>query len=339
MYKEIKNIQNTNGLYFIENRLYTFIDLNKSLSEFDVFGNLLWIMAERDIYYRYYVNNEIIIFSQKDKNSGVTFLDRKTKKILKQESEYLNITNLSCYNNNLLYSLSKGELKVYDLKRLICISSTKKNMIGIVQYITNQFIITNDYHSVFAYSKTDFSLVWQQDLKEALKYHFDKKDVYGQIKHVKQYKDSVIVVSDGGIIRLLLATGETVWKSKTYAQTMEIVKETGFICSGLCIYKIDLETGKINHYGWEHNKLPDFEYNGKKYWAVGHEVIYHDGLLWYSVYSSGESFITAINPENGNYEWIHHVETYEKIQSPRFYGDKMFLLDTGGTLHIYEKEK
>ena len=61
-----------------------------------------------------------------------------------------------------------------------------------------------------------------------------------------------------------------------------------------------------------------------------------------------------INDSKGSYEnwkqvWIKWFkkayyrfifrDTYEKADKIQFYEDKMFVLDTGGYLHIYEKEE
>lgn len=207
----------------------------------------------------------------------------------------------------------------------------------------------NNVFLVCQCSSTELSLfnfevsgnIWQKEFTELLKYQYDGKEKTGEIKQVKLYKDSLIVVSDGGVIRLLLETGEIVWKNNAYARTMEIVGEIGYVCAGLSLYKVNLETGEIIRYGYNnnYNRLPDIEYQGSSYWPIGHEVIYHEGLLWYAVFSSGESFVVAINPYDGKYEWIHHVDTYEKIESIQFHDNKMFLLDTGYDLHIYKKQK
>lgn len=158
------------------------------------------------------------------------------------------------------------------------------------------------------------------------------------IQEVHPYYNSFIVVTTSGIAKLDVNDGSVIWKADGYAATLEIVDNIGYICTGLSFLRINLDTGEESGYGWEHHRLPDFFYNGQKYKPAGHKAVYHEGLLWYSVYSSGHSFLLAINPENGNYEWIHHVDTYEKTEAPQFYEDKMFLWDTGNTLHIYEKE-
>lgn len=320
---------------------------------FKLYNDYLFTLESDNSFFKVYNlnNHELIKTSSQNNYGGGIYLFNNV--IIDETLSGIRIDN---FEETKIFSNFKYYYSIHDSRYLIVrefieefkpvfylldvISLNKVNQLNITGgpiIINNDLVITRK-EGLYAYSIENNSLVWQQDLKETLKYHFDKKDVYGQIKQIKHYKDSVIVVSDGGVIRLLLETGEILWKSKTYARTMEIVEETGYVCTNHSLYKVNLKSGTISGYGWEYHRLPDLEYNGKTYWAVGHEVIYHNGLLWYSVYSAGESFITAINPESGNYEWIHHVDTYEKIESPRFYDNKMFILDTGGTLHIYEKD-
>lgn len=176
-------------------------------------------------------------------------------------------------------------------------------------------------------------LVWQLDVTSLFP---DQEDV--SISEIKEYQGSLIVLSSVATLRLSAEDGSIIWINNGYAHTLEIVGNIGYVCTGLSLLKINLDNGEESGYGWERHELPNFIYNEKNFWPIGHRVVYHEGLLWYSVYSSGHSFLLAINPENGNYEWIHHVDTYEKIDAPQFYEDKMFLRDTGNVLHIYEKE-
>lgn len=178
----------------------------------------------------------------------------------------------------------------------------------------------------------DVKLFWQINIK----YLFPNEEI--SISEVKEYNGSIIVVTTAGVLRLSAEDGSVIWKADGYARTMEIVDNIGYVCTGLSLLRINLDTGEESGYGWENHRLPDFTYKGKNYWPIGHKVVFHDGLLWYSVYSSGDSFLIAINPQNGNYEWIHYVDTNEKTDAPQFDEDKMFLWDTGNILHVYEKE-
>ncbi|MBE8724443.1 hypothetical protein [Flavobacterium hungaricum] len=85
--------------------------------------------------------------------------------------------------------------------------------------------------------------------------------------------------------------------------------------------------------------MPDFIFKENAYIPAGYNVVYHDGLLWYAVYDSGESFVIAINPYDGYYEWILCPQTNEKIKSIKFNQNCMYILDYGNDLHVYEKLK
>ena len=141
-----------------------------------------------------------------------------------------------------------------------------------------------------------------------------------------------------GIVCLSQKDGSLIWKSDYYARTMEIVENLGYVCTGLSLYWVNLNNGEKYGYGRKYDRLPDFEYNGETYWPAGYRVVYHKELLWYEVFISGYAFILAIDPETGEYKWIHKVETYERVMDIKFYDDKMFLLDSGNTLFIYEEK-
>ncbi|MFK8266594.1 hypothetical protein [Capnocytophaga cynodegmi] len=119
---------------------------------------------------------------------------------------------------------------------------------------------------------------------------------------------------------------------------MEVVGNFGYVCTGGSLYRVNLDNGEMYDYGREYADLPDFEYEGKSYWAAGHNVVYNEGLLWYLVYDAGDSFVIAIDPEMANYQWIHKIDTYEKADKIEFHDDKMFISDTGGNLFIYQRD-
>lgn len=188
--------------------------------------------------------------------------------------------------------------------------------------------------SSYKASLHSIDLSWQLDIRSLFP---EQEDV--EIRDIKEYQGSLIIATTAAVLRLSVEDGSIIWISEGYARTIEIVGNTGYVCTSGSLFKVNLDNGEESGYGWgEYHKLPNFTYNGKDYWATGHRVVYHDGLLWYSVYSSGDSFLIAINPENGNYEWIHYVDTIGKTDEPQFFGDYMFLYDTEHTLHIYQKE-
>ena len=333
MYKKISSLQKTNGLYLLDNKLYTFLNNKELLGEFSLQGEMLWSVESFPIYYRYHIDSNRIIFYEDREEENLVILDRKTKEVIYKNKIKLNITDDKCYIDNILYSFIDDRLIVYDLEKFSIIENREDTVEGIIFIPINKFIVSCYSTSIYIYIKNDLSLLWQQDIQD----FFPGKEELS-ILEIYSYKDTFIIIARVGIVCLSQKDGSLIWKCDHYARTMEIVGHYGYVCTSLSFYRVDLDTGESYDYDREYAALPDFEYNGKNYWPAGHRVVYHKGLLWYRVYSSGESFILAIDPETGEYKWIHKVDTYEKVMDIKFYDDKMFVTDTGYNLFIYEEE-
>ena len=333
MYKKISSLQKTNGLYLLDNKLYTFLNNKELLGEFSLQGEMLWSVESFPIYYRYHIDSNRIIFYEDREEENLVILDRKTKEVIYKNKIKLNITDDKCYIDNILYSFIDDRLIVYDLEKFSIIENREDTVEGIIFIPINKFIVSRYSTSIYIYIKNDLSLLWQQNIQD----FFPGKEELS-ILEIYSYKDTFIIIARVGIVCLSQKDGSLIWKCDHYARTMEIVGHYGYVCTSLSFYRVDLDTGEFYNYNRKYSRLPDFEYNGENHWPSGHRVVYHKGLLWYIVYSSGESFIIAIDPETANYQWIHKVETYEKVMDIKFYDDRMFVTDTGYNLFIYEEE-
>jgi len=333
MYKKISSLQKTNGLYLLDNKLYTFLNNKELLGEFSLQGEMLWSVESFPIYYRYHIDSNRIIFYEDREEENLVILDRKTKEVIYKNKIKLNITDDKCYIDNILYSFIDDRLIVYDLEKFSIIENREDTVEGIIFIPINKFIVSRYSTSIYIYKKNDFSLLRQQNIQD---FFPGEEDL--SILEIYSYKDTFIIIARVGIVCLSQKDGFLIWKCNYYARTMEIVGHYGYVCTSLSFYRVDLDTGESYDYDREYAALPDFKYNEKNYLPAGHRVVYHKGLLWYSVYSSGDSFIIAIDPETANYQWIHKVETYEKVMDIKFYDDKMFVTDTGYNLFIYEEE-
>ena len=333
MYKKISSLQKTNGLYLLDNKLYTFLNNKELLGEFSLQGEMLWSVESFPIYYRYHIDSNRIIFYEDREEENLVILDRKTKEVIYKNKIKLNITDDKCYIDNILYSFIDDRLIVYDLEKFSIIENREDTVEGIIFIPINKFIVSRYSTSIYIYIKNNLSLLWQQNIQD-----FFPGEEELSILEIYSYKDTFIIIARVGIVCLSQKDGSLIWKCNYYARTMEIVGHYGYVCTSLSFYRVDLDTGEFYNYNRKYSRLPDFEYNGKNHWPSGHRVVYHKGLLWYIVYSSGESFIIAIDPETANYQWIHKVETYEKVMDIKFYDDKMFVTDTGYNLFIYEEE-
>ena len=334
MYKKISSLQKTNGLYLLDNKLYTFLNNKELLGEFSLQGEMLWSVESFPIYYRYHIDSNRIIFYEDREEENLVILDRKTKEVIYKNKIKLNITDDKCYIDNILYSFIDDRLIVYDLEKFSIIENREDTVEGIIFIPINKFIVSRYSTSIYIYIKNYLSLLWQQDIQD----FFPGKEELS-ILEIYSYKDTFIIIARVGIVCLSQKDGSLIWKCDHYARTMEIVGHYGYVCTSLSFYRIDLDTGEFYNYNRKYSRLPDFEYNGKNHWPSGHRVVYHKGLLWYDVHTSKHPFIIAIDPETGNYQWIHEITSSNQyIENIKFYDDKMFVTDTDYNLFIYEEE-
>ena len=334
MYKKISSLQKTNGLYLLDNKLYTFLNNKELLGEFSLQGEMLWSVESFPIYYRYHIDSNRIIFYEDREEENLVILDRKTKEVIYKNKIKLNITDDKCYIDNILYSFIDDRLIVYDLEKFSIIENREDTVEGIIFIPINKFIVSRYSTSIYIYIKNDLSLLWQQNIQD-----FFPGEEELSILEIYSYKDTFIIIARVGIVCLSQKDGSLIWKCDYYARTMEIVGHYGYVCTSLSFYRVDLDNGEKYGYGRKYDRLPDFEYNGENHWPSGHRVVYHKGLLWYDVHTSKHPFIIAIDPETGNYQWIHEITSSNRyIENIKFYDNRMFVTDTDNNLFIYEEE-
>jgi len=336
MYRQIEKWENIFSYFYIDGKIYVKTEENCILKELSLTGEVLWESEETEVRY-YYVNNDVIIFNLESLEDKYTYdrtfiYDRRKKTLIFKGEIELNISYIF-FNKNILNSNTNENIIVFDILKGEILKKIDKPTIGVTLLVTEKYVVKKYDPYIYIYVKSDYSLLRQQNIQD---FFPGEEDL--SILEIYSYKDTFIIIARVGIVCLSQKDGSLIWKCNYYARTMEIVGHYGYVCTSLSFYRVDLDTGESYDYDREYAALPDFEYNGKNHWPSGHRVVYHKGLLWYSVYSSGESFIIAIDPETANYQWIHKVETYEKVMDIKFYDDKMFVTDTGYNLFIYEEE-
>ena len=341
MYRQVKKFKDIGGYFYVEGLIYDIKEGENEdkgkryFQELSLKGEVLWQSEESNVY-SYHVNQEVIIFNLKtaeETAEDILIYDRKTKKLIAKTKIKLFLYIDECFEGNILYNIDDDNVIVFDILEGKVLSEKNTSIKGITAFLTDEYIVNYSNTYTYIYVKNDFSLLWQQNIQD-----FFPGEEELSIFEIYSYKDTFIIIARVGIVCLSQKDGSLIWKCNYYARTMEIVGHYGYVCTSLSFYRVDLDTGEKYGYGRKYDRLPDFEYNGKNHWPAGHRVVYHKGLLWYIVYSSGDSFIIAIDPETANYQWIHKVETYEKVMDIKFYDDKMFLLDSGNTLFIYEED-
>lgn len=329
MYKKKNKIEAT---YFIckENKIFVLRSDRSSLYIYDLSSMLLLKIINANYGGGLYDLGNVII---DEHCRGVSIKDLTLIDFFPNEKYYYSVSN----KESIIVRFFVEEFNViFFLARItknIVLIDKQLNLLGQIRFFTDSFLVTNSNIYIYVYKKNDFSLLWQQNIQD----FFPNKEEF-RIYEIYPYKDTFIVVTRTGIVCLSQKEGSLIWKVNSGACTMEIVGNLGYVCTGLSLYWVNLDTGEKYGYGRKYDRLPDFEYNGETYWPAGYRVVYHKGLLWYEVFISGYAFILAIDPETGEYKWIHKVETYERVMDIKFYDDKMFLLDSGNTLFIYEEK-
>ena len=336
MYRQIEKWENIFSYFYIDGKIYVKTEENCILKELSLTGEVLWESEETKVRY-YYVNNDVIIFNLESLEDKYTYnrtfiYDRRKKTLIFRGEIELNISYIFLVKN-ILNSNTNENIIVFDILKGKILNKIDKPTIGVTLLMTEEYVVKKYDPYIYIYVKSDYSLLRQQNIQD-----FFPGEEELSILEIYSYKDTFIIIARVGIVCLSQKDGSLIWKCDHYARTMEIVGHYGYVCTSLSFYRVDLDTGEFYNYDRKYSRLPDFEYNGENHWPSGHRVVYHKGLLWYRVYSSGDSFIVAIDPDTANYQWIHKVDTYEKVNDIKFYDDKMFVTDTGYNLFIYEEE-
>ena len=337
MYKQVKKIEELYDYFYIDGKIYAKMEENCRLKELSLTGEVLWEAEETEIRYNY-VNNNVIIFNLESLEDKYTYdrtfiYDRRKKTLIFKGEIELNISYIF-FNKNILNSNTNENIIVFDILKGEILKKIDKPTIGVTLLVTEKYVVKKYDPYIYIYVKSDYSLLRQQNIQD----FFPGKEELS-ILEIYSYKDTFIIIARVGIVCLSQKDGSLIWKCNYYARTMEIVGHYGYVCTSLSFYRVDLDTGESYDYDREYAALPDFEYNGKNHWPSGHRVVYHKGLLWYDVHTSKHPFIIAIDPETGNYQWIHEITSSNRyIENIKFYDDKMFVTDTDNNLFIYEEE-
>ena len=347
MYKLIKKIENRNLLFISSDSIYlldtsSYIAPKLINADFD-FEEIFTLKLEK---YPQFSFHKKIYFAGSFSSKKFSIYEINTNKKLKSYNQALLTSNGFPYesDSNIFFlkenrvnviSVNNWQNREYSIEKSLFYQLSHPNY--------HLFVNNEDRSSLFVYDNKFEKLIWQKDFSDISAYNdpFNDEPNKGRIHNVQLYqKDKIILTTrHNSTFCFDIHTGKEIWRTWTFGGAIEIVGNIGYVCTGGSLYKLNLDTGEALMKSIYHdNHLPDIKYNGETYRAHGHNVVHHEGLLWYAVYSSGHSFILAINPHDGHYEWVHHVETNEKVMDIYFYKDKMFLQDSGSTLHIYEKE-
>jgi hypothetical protein len=203
--------------------------------------------------------------------------------------------------------------------------------------ITDKYVIRfHKFDGLISVSDYSLNVVWAHNLYPIASFTDKYGDFHpGEIRNTYVYKDKVIVLAGVFVFVFNIETGELIWKYEQASYyNMCIVGNIGYLNTNAAWGTLNLDTGEYHSNGRYH----DIDFKGHSLWATGGELTYHKGLLWLNVFTNGLSFIIAMHPETGKYEWIHRVEDADYLNPPKFHNNRMYLLDINRNLYVYEKE-
>ncbi|WP_353120410.1 PQQ-binding-like beta-propeller repeat protein [Myroides odoratus] len=358
MYRLLKRYSNTSLVDIAKDDSFFVIDFNEKQVIQKITKDFVvkWESEEKDIFSGKIINDRIF-YSTLDGRllsrrlidlEFITKIDHLEKHIL-----FNRVWNnqLLCFNSNRHYVL----IDLENLRELKKFQITDKEKFVSLFY-QNRFIVKSKREDTFfpgvlqAYD-IDFQLIWQHDFTEDCRFiNYSKIDrdenerLPGQIEDIVLFGEDKLIVSCkySKVFCIEILTGKILWEN-TFTGNREyiIVGDIGYAYSnGGGIHKIDLKTGASLHEDKRFHRLPEMPYYNNLHISTATDtIIYHDGLLWGLIYSNGYSFVVAIHPDTYQYEWIHRVETTEKVMSIQFYNDRMYLNTSGSDWFIYEKNK
>lgn len=347
MYDLIKKFEYTSEPHFYEDSFYARNWVPRAtgvIRRFEKDLNVSWESPEKDAFYIRCVGG-LLVYTTKEgevvcRNAAEPNILNYRKNLVVAFNNTNEETLTSCENNRksgaFLFDLKKGEIiKRFSEKPIQSTAYRMKDLL--VMRTRNE---GNSGHS-FQVRDLDFNLLWERDFSEICKYEdsLNGKEKPGEVANIYLYDENKIIVGcrNSKTFCFELNTGNLVWEGRMTGNIV-IQGDLGYVSTGMSLFRLDLKTGARIGYGWENHRLPDLpEYNGYTIWPSGHGLTYHNGLLWYLVFSNGYSFVVAINPQDGHYEWIHCVDTVNKVMDIAFHQNRMFLHDSGGALHIYQK--
>lgn len=343
MYKQINILKDTNGLYIVSEKLYTFLNDKKILGEFSLDGKLLWSTEPSNIYYRYNVRPKLILYYKERKKQELYILNRESKDLLKIDNINLNITSDNCYWESILVSFVDDKIIKYNLNTYAVVSE-EDDIKGCINLTTDNYIITQYNSHIYTYQKSDFSLFWQKDISEIASYtDWDGKH-QGNIKNVYLFEDKLIVTAGGSVLALNIENGEMLWQVKyTDFQplTLHINGKFAYLARGVFYSVIDLEKGEkiletMLIRPFDHDK----KYEKANLAMVGSDMTFYDNYLYFSDKHKGQYYLAKLNPQTGKIEDFQFLEGItSNLHPPKFYENKMFLQDNENNLFIYERDK
>jgi len=207
-----------------------------------------------------------------------------------------------------------------------------------VAFMNHNLLLAKMSATIVLYNISSNTPLWQADLSELCGYEDWQGKHQGEIANVYVADDKVLVNAGPFVFCFALETGGLLWQLKSAEgkfYSMVIDHGVAYLTYWRHYAEIDINKGIF----LIEKEIVDFEYRHKKiFFQAKGTPVYHKGLIWMTLYTGGIPFIAALLPEKGEIIWVQHIASSHSINAPKFHNNHMYILDTGGTLHIFEEE-
>ncbi len=278
------------------------------------------------------INNYIIDYGPKifDLRKEECFI-----KLDKGFSPVLLLDNKSLLCKKIDYEKEKLDYFVFNISEDIFNSTSTFEGIPI-DFINDRLICRKE--QIFVYQLDSFLLLWQKDISELGSYQEGNDMIKGEINNVYTDNTAVYVLTGLSIIAFDLDTGTKLWHTKldTY-QSRGLLKD-GYLytTSNAYINKVEIASGSIVY----QKKLSGVTIQDELQEMPIANLKWHKDYIW-AIMDTSPNALLKIDPNTGLYAEVLDLGTLgimRHCHDPKFYQNRMYLLDYDQTLHICEEE-
>ncbi|GIM53350.1 hypothetical protein CAPN004_23790 [Capnocytophaga cynodegmi] len=318
----------------------TEFDDKSSLVEIDNEFDFKWIGLENNIY-SFTILGDLIIYEVDNEYTLARNLE--SLEMVYIFDNPITIFDENCDKNYYYHNTKKmGFIKFDYLKGKVNKVFLENRYNGLHKLLGDFLILYRD-KIISIHSKTNFSLLWQKDLSDITSYEYWGEFHQGNVKNVYLYENKLIVVAGNSVLAMNIETADILWQIKYndfQPFTLHINNHFAYLSKGTFYSVIDLEKGeKVLETMLIRPFDHDPEYEKANLAMVGSDMTFYDNYLYFTDKHKGRYYLAKLNPHTAQIEEYQFLEEVKSnLAPPKFYDDKMFLLDSNNNLFIYERE-
>ncbi len=335
MYREIKKIINSSllsvsnyGLYIIKN-----IENESRIVKLSGYYFNKDILNFVDINRVFFAKNHILI-SFKDQSSSIIDINTSKEVIIQKKMSFTQVEE----DKTDIYIKNKEEFLKFDKEKLQFSNFEIDRNLMLKKVIKKKIIFTiSRKPKVVAY---DISLneIWQSDVSELGSYQENNVMIRGKVNNIYADDTAVYVLTGLSIVAFDLDTGAILWHIELDTYQSRGLLNDGYLytTSNAYINKVEIASGAIVY----QKKLSGVTVQDELQEMPIANLTWHKDYIW-AIMDTSPNALLKIDPNTGLYAEVLDLGTLgimRHCHDPKFYQNRMYLLDYDQTLHICEEE-